>query len=219
LAGFFITLEGIEGSGKSTVARRLVDAFRARGRTVTAAREPGGTAIGERIRSLVLENESADISAEVEALLFTASRAQLVAEVVGPALARGDVVVVDRFVDSTLAYQWGGRGLPLHTLREAQTLATKGLEPNLKLLLDLPVQIGLGRRFADERQMDRIDRESREFHERVHAAYHTLAVSDPQRWRVIDASQSEADVWSEVWRTVMEVEAGTTAISRLSVDP
>ena len=186
---------------------------------MTAAREPGGTAIGERIRTLVLENESADISAEVEALLFTASRAQLVAEVVGPALARGDVVVVDRFVDSTLAYQWGGRGLPLETLCAAQTLATKGLEPDLKLLLDLPVQIGLGRRFADERQMDRIDRESREFHERVHAAYHTLAVSDPQRWRVIDASQSEAEVWSEVWRTVMEVEAGTTAISRLSVDP
>lgn len=206
MAGFFVALEGIEGSGKSTLARRLAEAFRLQGRAVTATREPGGGALGERIRGLLLESATATMAAETEALLFAASRAQLVADVIRPALARGDVVIVDRFADSSLAYQWGGRGLPLDAVRAVQALATGGLEPDLKLLLDLPVALGLQRRFSDATQPNRMDRESVAFHERVREAYHSLAAADPGRWRVIDASRGESDVWAESWSAVTEVD-------------
>ena len=212
LAGFFAALEGIEGSGKSTVARRLADAFRAQGRAVTATREPGGGALGERIRALLLEDEVGAMAAETEALLFAASRAQLVAEVIRPALARGDVVIVDRYADSSLAYQWGGRGLPLDALLAVQTLATGGLVPDVKLLLDLPVSLGLQRRFAGGSETNRMDRETIAFHERVREAYHSLAAAEPDRWRVIDASRPEPDVWSDVWAAARQLDSAKTGI-------
>jgi dTMP kinase len=202
LSGFFVALEGIEGSGKTTVAQRLASALRAHDRVVTVTREPGGTSIGEQIRGMLLGSESSAMIAETEALLFAASRAQLVSEIIRPALARGEVVIVDRFTDSSLAYQWGGRGLAFDAVLAAQTLATGGLQPDLKLLLDLPVPMGLRRRFAGEGETNRLDREAIAFHERVRKAYHTLAMSDPERWRVIEASRPEAEVWSDVWNAV-----------------
>ena len=211
MSGFFVALEGIEGSGKTTVAQRLASAFRARDRVVTVTREPGGTPIGEQIRGLLLESESNEMTAETEALLFAASRAQLVSEVIRPALARGEVVIVDRFTDSSLAYQWGGRGLAFDAVMAAQTLATGGMQPDLKLLLDLPVPLGLRRRFAGEGGTNRLDREAIAFHERVREAYHSLATSDPERWRVIDASRPESEVWSEVWNAVIGLGSDKTA--------
>lgn len=219
MAGFFVALEGIEGSGKSTVARRLADACRARGFAVTATREPGGGVIGERIRALLLDNDAGAMAAETEALLFAASRAQLVAEVIRPALARGDVVIVDRFADSSLAYQWGGRGLPLDAVTAVQALATGGLEPDVKLLLDLPVALGLQRRFARGNETNRMDQETIAFHERVREAYHALVAAQPNRWRVIDASRPESDVWSDVWSAVRQlnsVKTGSAAEAEVS---
>jgi dTMP kinase len=212
LSRFFVTLEGIEGSGKSTVAQRLASAFRGHDRTVTVTREPGGTAIGEQIRGLLLGSESRDMIAATEALLFAASRAQLVAEVIRPALARNDVVIVDRFVDSSLAYQWGGRGLSIEAVKAAQVLAIGDLEPDLTLLLDLPVSLGLRRRFASEGQPNRLDGEAVAFHERVREAYHSLAASCPDRWRVVDASLSEEEVWSGVWSAVLALGSDLTGL-------
>jgi dTMP kinase len=212
LAGFFVALEGIEGSGKTTVAKRLAEAFRAHGRLVTVAREPGGTAIGEQIRGILLASEAHAITAETEALLFAASRAQLVAETIRPALTRGEVVIVDRFTDSSLAYQWGGRGLEYDAVMALQMLATGGVEPDLKLLFDLPVPLGLQRRFAGGDGTNRLDREGVAFHERVREAYHSLAGSDPNRWRVFDASRPEPEVWSEVWRTVVDLGSDVTGL-------
>jgi dTMP kinase len=161
---------------------------------------------------LVLGGDAGAITAEAEALLFAASRAQLVAEAIRPALARGEIVVVDRFVDSSLAYQWGGRGLPLDVMRSVQTLATGGLQPDLKILLDLPVSLGLERRLSGQDLTNRLDRESAAFHERVRQAYHSLAAADPERWRIIDASLPEAAVWAEVWRAVTGVGSMTTGL-------
>lgn len=215
MSGLFIALEGTEGSGKTTIAERLAGAFREQGRAVTVTREPGGTAIGERIRDVLLSGESSDMAAETEALLFAAARAEHVARVIRPALGRGGVVITDRFTDSSLAYQWGGRGLPFEAVVAAQRLAAGDLEPDLKLLLDLPVDEGLRRRFADRSAANRLDRETAAFHERVRAAYHTLAASDSERWRVIDASRSQADVWADVWDAVAALD---TAAARVSPD-
>jgi dTMP kinase len=212
LAGFFVALEGIEGSGKTTVAKRLAEAFRAHGRVVTLAREPGGTAIGEQIRGILLASEAHAMTAETEAFLFAASRAQLVAETIRPALVRGEVVIVDRFTDSSLAYQWGGRGLELDAVVALQVLATGEVEPDLKLLFDLPVPQGLQRRFAGVNGTNRLDREAVAFHERVREAYYLLAVSDPERWRIIDASRPETEVWAEVWRAVVAFGSDMTGL-------
>jgi dTMP kinase len=204
LPGVFISLEGIDGSGKSTVAERLVEALHASGRHAILTREPGGTAVGERVRSILLGAESGGVFPETEALLFAAARAQLVAEVIRPALRRGTVVVTDRFTDSSLAYQAGGRGLDARTVNAVQDLATGGLYPELTILLDLPVYIAQQRRHSDRDGANRLDRESRRFHERVASAYRALAASDPARWRVIDASRVPDEVWEDVWRAVAE---------------
>lgn len=204
MPGIFIVIEGIEGSGKTTAVRRLAEALEAAHYDVVATREPGGTAIGERIRAFLLDDRVA-FCAETEALLFAAARAQHVREVILPALERGAIVVCDRFVDSSLAYQWGGRGLPKEAVLAAQALATRGVVPDLKILLDLPVDAGLARRASDEGPMNRIDEESQAFHERVRSAYHALVAEDPGRWRVVDAGQSPESVHEALWAAVEPV--------------
>ena len=200
--GMFIALEGLDGSGKSTVAERLVRVFCAAGLDAMLTREPGGTNLGEQIRSMLLSEESATIVPQAEALLFAAARAQLVDEVIRPALERGVIVVTDRFTDSSLAYQWGGRGLDKDGIDAVQLVATAGLEPDTKVLLDLPVEMALRRRLAHEGQLNRLDKETVQFHAGVRAAYHRLAEADPVRWRVVDASRSEDQVWADVSRAV-----------------
>jgi dTMP kinase len=141
-----------------------------------------------------------------EMLLFTAARAQHVGEVIKPALAEGLIVVTDRFADSSRAYQWGARGLEKRDVDLAQELATEGLEPDLKIWLEVPVETALRRLMANAREVNRLDRETIQFHTRVHEAYHTLVAADPTRWRVINADRSEDEVWSDVWLTVVSSE-------------
>ena len=202
LAGVFIALEGIDGSGKSTMAERLVHAFRTAGMPAVLTREPGGTTLGERIRSVLLSDESVTMLPEAEALLFAAARAQLVGEVIRPALERGTIVITDRFTDSSLAYQWGGRELDKDAVRAVQKMATAELEPDIKILLDLPVETALRRRLSNADAVNRLDKEALEFHARVRDAYHSLAEGDPPRWRIIDAARSEDLVWCDVSRAV-----------------
>jgi len=187
--GIFLAFEGPEGSGKSTQARKLADRFRACGYDVVLTREPGGTPIGEQIRKIVLGEVNCAMLAETEALLYSAARAQHVREVIRPALAQGKVVITDRYADSTLAYQGGGRGLPMDQLLAVQTLATGGLWPDLRLLLDLPVEIGLARRLMAKEEVNRLDRTEVAFHQRVRQAYLELAAANPEGWAIIDAEQ------------------------------
>jgi len=146
-------------------------------------------------------------------LLFAAARAQLVGEVIAPALEEGLIVVADRFSDSSLAYQWGARGLEKEAVILAQKLATGGLEPNLKILLELPVEAALQRRMAEAHEINRLDQEAVQFHNRVHDAYHSLVEADPGRWRVINANRAENDVWSDVWLTVASCDLLATGAS------
>lgn len=192
-AGAFIVLEGIDGSGKTSVARILAERFDAQGRTVVLTREPGGTRLGEAVRSLVLGGQ-APIEPIAELLLFSAARAQHVAAVIRPALQRGEIVICDRFTASTLAYQWGGRGVLRADIEAAQRLATGGLVPDLTLLLDLPAEVAQQRRFGEREAVNRFDEEAMAFHLRVRSAYLTLAAEDPSRWRVLDSTQPPGDL-------------------------
>jgi dTMP kinase len=203
LSGVLIAFEGIDGSGKSTMAQRLVLELQELGKRAILTREPGGTAIGEQIRMLLLEQASSSMLPATEMLLFAAARAQHVGEVIKPALAHGFIVVSDRFSDSSRAYQWGARGLDKQVVDMAQDLATGGLDPDLRILLDLPVDTALRRRMAGSEEVNRLDRESIQFHSRVRNAYHSLAGADPARWRVINADRAENDVWTDVWLSVI----------------
>jgi dTMP kinase len=203
LTGALIALEGIDGSGKSTIAERLVLKMREAGMKAILSREPGGTAIGEQIRELLLRQGSSSMLPTTEMLLFAAARAQHVGEVIKPALAKGLVVVTDRFADSSLAYQWGARGLERRVVDSALELATNGLEPDLKILLDLPVETALRRRMAHSHEVNRLDRESIAFHTRVRDAYHSLVAAAPASWCVVDADRATEDVSADVWRAVV----------------
>ncbi len=187
--GWFITVEGPDGAGKTLVAGRLRDALVGRGIDVLATREPGGTSVGERVRRIVLDHEPTDppLDPRTDALLFSAARAQLVAEVIRPALDRGRVVLDARHVDSTLAYQGYGGGLSIATLRELQAFATNGLRPDLTLLLDVPVEVGLARKQADEQTRFEAGFDL-DYHRRVREGYRVLAAEDPERFVVIDAT-------------------------------
>jgi dTMP kinase len=190
----FITVEGIEGCGKSTQARRLAEAV---GPKALLTVEPGATELGGAIRTLLLEQRSREVSPLAELLLFFADRAQHVHEVVRPALASGRTVISDRYADSTTAYQGYGRGLSLDLIRTLTTHATGGLAPDLTLLLDLPVEVGLAR--ARRRgAADRMESEDVGFHERVRQGYLKLATENPARWVVIDATGSEDDVAARI---------------------
>ena len=200
--GFFITFEGVEGSGKTTQVERLAERLRRAGRTVVTTREPGGTPISDRIRAVVLDRQNVEIHPHTEALLMCAARAQLVREVIRPALDAGRVVICDRYSDSTFAYQGYARGQDLATLRTINAFATGGLLPDLTILLDLPVEVGLQRRFdaGGDGSTNRMDRLDLKFHLKVAAGYHALAQAEPDRWRLVDAHGSVDDVAAEIWK-------------------
>ena len=185
--GLFISIEGGEGAGKSTVIAALQDALAATGREVVLTREPGGTPEGEAIRALLLDPANS-LAAETELLLMFASRAQLVRQLIRPALARGAVVVADRFTDASFAYQGGGRGLDMGRIAELERWAA-GIKPDLTLLLDVGVAQGLARARSRGGEPDRIEREREDFFERVRAVYLARAAAEPARFRVVDASQ------------------------------
>lgn len=205
--GVFITLEGPEGAGKTTVAQRLAERLQAAGYPVLLTREPGGTSIGDQIRQVLLAHHNTNMTPEAEILLFSASRAQIVREVIKPALERSTVVICDRYADSTLAYQGYGRGLNLNTLRLITDFATGGLRPDLTILLDVPPEVGLARRREASRaegEWNRLDGETLQFFRRVRAGYLALAHEEPQRWRVVDANRPLDEVVEEVWHLVQE---------------
>jgi dTMP kinase len=196
MRGLFVTFEGIDRSGKTTQAGLLVDAL---GEEALGVREPGGTAAGERVREL-LKDPNVPLSPESEALLFAAARSELVAEVILPALGEGRVVVSDRFLDSSLAYQGGARGLGIEDVERVNTFATRGLKPDLTFLLDLSPADAAGR--AGE--SDRFEGEGEELQEAVGAAYEHLIEADPERWRRIDATRSTDEVHADILAAVKE---------------
>lgn len=203
--GLLLTLEGGEGAGKSTLAETLTARAREAGCEVVACREPGGTALGERLRDALLGATANDPSGaspapEAELLVFAAARSQLVAEVLRPALGRGALVVCDRFADSTTAYQRYGRGLDAALVAAVNEAATGGLAPDLTLLLDLPPAEGLARANAGEGMGgDYVEREQLTFHERVRAGYAALAAAEPGRWLVLDARASPEALADQAW--------------------
>jgi dTMP kinase len=198
---FFITIEGPDGSGKSTQAQLLADHLKDKGHDVLFTREPGGTQIGDQIRRVIMSLDNKRMIPQAEFLLFSASRAQLVREVIQPKLAAGGVVVCDRFYDSSLAYQGYGHQLDLDQLRSVTQFVTGGLVPDLTLLLDLPSEVGLSRR-KEAGLWNRLDDYDLAFHERVRSGYLRLAQADPQRWVVIDATRSKAEIQSHMQEAV-----------------
>ncbi len=209
--GWFITVEGPDGAGKTLVTARLREALEARGLPTLATREPGGTAVGEQVRRIVLDHAPGDrpIDPRADALLFSAGRAQLVAEVVRPALDRGLIVLDTRHIDSTLAYQGYGGGLSVAFLRELQAFATDGLLPDLTVLLDVPVDVGLARKQADEQtRFEAIF--DREFHERVRQGYLALAEAEPERFVVVDARAPVDDVVEQALAAIVARVGRTT---------
>ncbi len=195
--GFFISLEGGEGAGKSTQNQRIVEWLAGQGKTVTQAREPGGTAVSEQIRQVLLDTRNAGLNPTAELLLMFAARSQLVQELILPALAAGNIVVCDRFADASYAYQGGGRQLGAQTVAVVEQLVLKNLQPDLTLLFDVPVELGM-KRVAGRGEADRFEVESIKFFERVRNAYLARAEADPRRFRVIDASKNQEQVWQQV---------------------
>ena len=200
----FITFEGGDGSGKTTQLKTLESYLIARGKSCLSTREPGGTSLGELIRQVLLEVSKQPITSPTELFLYLADRAQHIHEVIIPALEQGKIVLCDRHTDSTLAYQGYGRGIDLGLLRSLNDIASQGIKPDLTLLFDCPVGIGLFRtarrqsHTASGRNEDRFEREKIEFHERVRAGFLELARAEPNRFRIIDAARSATEVGQEI---------------------
>jgi len=203
--GLFITLEGVEGCGKSTQAAALVEHLESLGRRVVTTREPGGTPLGERIRDILLDPERGGMEPATELMLYLASRAEHVARVILPALDRGETVVSDRFADASVAYQGGGRGLGADLVDSLNRIVTRGVEPDVTFLFDLDASSGLdrlsGRRGPSER-LDRIESEALSFHTRVRDAYVAAAARAPGRFVVLDAGRRPGEIAEEVRRKV-----------------
>lgn len=197
----FVTLEGPDGGGKTTQARLLVEYLHSLGHEVLLTREPGGTAIGDQIRRVLTDLANTPMHPRTEILLFSASRAQLVHEVIAPYVQSGGIVVSDRFYDSTLAYQGYGHRLDLQALRSITTFATGGLVPDLTFLLDLPAEEGLMRR-KKHGEWNRLDAYNLEFHQRVRQGYLELAAAEPRRWIVLDARKAAEMLQAEVRQLV-----------------
>ena len=195
IKGFFITLEGPEGSGKSTQAVRLAAALKRAGYSVVRTREPGGTPFAETIRRVLLSASSHEsVTAEAEALMILAARSQHVAHIIMPALQRGQIVICDRFSDSTFAYQGYGRDVNMQWLRKANDVASGGLSPDFTLLFDLPASLGLARRRKARGKQNRLDRECERFHRKVRRGFLALARQSPRRITVIDATQQPDEI-------------------------
>jgi dTMP kinase len=209
MSGKFITFEGPEGSGKSTQIRLLAEKLEAQGIDVLCTREPGGSATGEAIRDILQHDAAGEpLSERSELLLFTASRAQLMNQVVLPAIENGAWVLCDRFIDSTMAYQGFARGMDIATLDAINEFAIHGRKPDLTILLDLEVEAGFQRleeRYAGSGEShDRFEREARDFHHRVRDGYHTLADREPDRFHIVNSDRPIEEVSSNVWNVVKE---------------
>jgi dTMP kinase len=196
----FITLEGPEGSGKTSHIPHLVEYLRERGYVVFPTREPGGTSIGEQIREVIHDMKNVEMHPRTETLLYQAARAQIVEQVIKPRLADGEVVISDRYYDSTIAYQGYGHQQDLEQVRALVKYATGGLVPDLTVLLDVDVEEGLNRKKKDN-EWNRLDAYTVEFHQRVRKGYHEMARAEPNRWAVVDAGQK----WEEVQRDLRKV--------------
>lgn len=200
--GFFITFEGGEGSGKSIQVEILVSHLHEEVYSVVVTREPGGTRIGEQIRTITHSQENVDLDPVAEAYLMAAARAQHVRQIIAPALEAGKIVVCDRFVDSSLAYQGYGRKLGVDVVARLNALAVNGAKHDLTILLDVTPQVGMKRRTKSHKPNDRLDLQQHDFYQRVHDGYLSLAKREPSRYVVIDASKSIEVVAGEVWKSV-----------------
>jgi len=205
--GLFITFEGPDGSGKTTQAQLLYEYLQERGYPVFLTREPGGTGIGDQIREVLHSLENTEMLPQAEILLYSASRAQLVGQIIRPHLDRGEIVLCDRYADSTLAYQGYGHGLDLQVLQVITSFATGGLKPDLTIYLDVDVEEGLKRKLsayqAGEAEWNRMDQQEIAFHRRVRQGYLQMAAAEPERWVVIEAAQPP-DVAQRAIRTEVE---------------
>lgn len=199
----FITFEGPEGSGKSSLIPKLSQILIESGFDIVQTREPGGTAIGDQIRNTLLSLKNEEMHPVTETLLFQASRAQHVNQLIKPALTEGKVVLCDRYADSTMAYQGYGHQRDLTTITQIIAYATSNLKPHMTVLLDLDVELGLQRRSGDSDNWNRLDAKEVEFHKRVRSGYHKMAAEEPDRWVIVDASRSLDDVLEDVCRIVL----------------
>ena len=206
-AGFFLTLEGPEGAGKTTQAKLLFEWLQSRKLPVLLTREPGAGKIGAQIRRVILDPENQELTARTEAMLYAADRAQHVESLLLPALLAGKTVICDRYVDSNLAYQGYGRGLDLAFLRQINQMATGGLKPDLTILLDLPYELGL-KRAAARSAADRLEQEKIDFHQRLCQGYRQLAAAEPERIKTVRADQSIEKIHAEICHLVETFMAG-----------
>lgn len=199
----FITLEGPEGSGKTSHIPHLVEFLRGKGYTVFPTREPGGTSISEQIRDVLHDMKNAEMHPRTETLLYQAARAQIVEQVIKPRLADGEIVISDRYYDSTIAYQGYGHRQDLEQIRALVKYATSGLTPDLTVLLDLDVEVGLKRKSQNATEWNRLDAYTVEFHKRVRAGYLEMVKAEPKRWAVVDAGQAWESVQAELRRVIL----------------
>ncbi|MEJ7837618.1 MAG: dTMP kinase [Thermomicrobiales bacterium] len=202
--GVFVVFEGPDGSGKTQQMAGLARHLRQNGETVIETREPGGTPLGDEIRGLLLNREHVAIDGLAELFLLAAARAQHVQDVIEPAIAGGTIVLCDRYVDSSFAYQGGGRGLAVDSIAAVQQVATGGRLPDGRVVLDVPVEVGLARRFADTAEINRLDRADGAFHERVREAYLSQAHTSEADWIVVDAVPSFETVARDLQTRVLE---------------
>lgn len=209
----FITFEGPDGSGKTTQARLLVEHLQAREHAVIYTREPGGTEISEQIRQVILSTRNKAMQREAEVLLFSAARAQIVAELIRPALAAGKIIICDRYADSTMAYQGYGLGLDLDALRAITRFATGGLVPDLTFYVDVPAEIGLARRHRGE--TNRLDQKDVAYHARVRDGYLALAKAEPQRFVVVDGTRTIDAVQQEIRARMLQELNMATNVPRI----
>lgn len=201
----FISFEGTDGSGKSTQFQRVADYLRQQGRTVCCSREPGGTRIGDKVRAILHDVAHTEMTAQAEILLYSASRAQLVREVILPALTRDEIVLCDRYAESSYAYQGYGRQLDFALLKNLTEFATQGLKPDLIIYLDLDIETGLQRKSAAQSKgeaLNRMDKLEQAFYQRVRDGYLTMAQADPSRWLVVEASRSVEQVYQTICQEI-----------------
>ena len=199
----FITIEGPDGGGKTTQMNMLVPALEERGLDIVRTREPGGTDIGDQIRSVIMDMKNKSMDPRAEILLFCASRAQLVSELIRPSLASGKIVLCDRYADSTMAYQGYGHGLDRTALKNLLEFATGGLKPDLTILLDISAEAGLRRRITNHDEWNRMDDYALQFHERVRKGYLEMAAAEPERFAVIHADRSKEEIHDEIVSVIM----------------